>query len=344
MYIFLDESGSFVSTPNENAWNVIVAYMMPERDWSRMQRAVTTLQMAAGAGQRGEIKLREVKEGDYFNFLAHLSQLHGILFAVATDGGLFGIAQIKENREIEAQEIVRHVDVMRHETGRQELRNLSNRVRKLSPQLYVQLKCQVILIDTVIRDGTLYYVQRFPEDLGKFYWRIDQKHSTKTEYEGAFEMLTPPWLQTLSLGKPLIMLKGADYSAFQRFEYPEGKAPTYLKTVYGIDTGRAGGINIGQLMREDLKFVDSKEDYGIQVADLLATGVYRCLRARFNNNQRAAQLLGRLLLQGVSNGSPIRLLGFSRQESVVARETARLIHIMRLCSRGIMREDWQPAD
>ena len=339
MYSFLDESGSFVSAPNENAWNVIVAYMMPERDWSRMQRAVTALQLAAGARQRCEIKLREVKEGDYFNFLDHLSQLHGILFAVATDAGLYGIAQIEEHREIEAQEIVRHVHLMRHETGRQELRNLSDCVRNLSPQLYIQLKCQVVLIDTVIRDGTLYYVQRFPEELGKFYWRIDQKHSTKTEYEGAFEMLTPPWLQTLSLGNPLIMLKGADYGAFNRFEYPEGKAPTYLKTVYGIDTGRVGGINIGQLMREDLKFVDSKEDHGIQVADLLAAGVRRCLRARFNNNQRAAQLLGRLLLQGGSNGPPIRLLGFSRQESVVARETARLIHIMRLCSRVIMSDD-----
>lgn len=344
MYIFLDESGSFASASNENAWNVIVAYMMPERDWSRMQRAVTALQMAAGAGQRGEIKLREIKEGDYFNFLAHLSQLHGILFAVATDAGLYGIAQIEEHREIEAREIVRHVDLMRHETGRQGLRNLSDCVRNLSPQLYIQLKCQVVLIDAVIRDGTLYFVQRLPEELGKFYWRIDQKHSTKTEYEGAFEMLTPPWLQTLSLGNRLIMLKGADYGAFQRFEYPEGKAPTYLKTVYGIDTGRAGGINIGQLMREDLKFVDSKQDHGIQVADLLAAGLRRCLRVQFNDNQRAAQLLGRLMIRGKLNGLPIGLLGFSTLEPIIVRETAELIHIMRFCSRGIMRDDWQPTD
>lgn len=339
MYIFLDESGSFASAPKQDSWNTIVAYMMPERDWSRMQRAVTGLQMAAGAGQRGEIKLREVKERDYFNFLAHLSQLHGILFAVATDAGLYGIAQIEEHREIEAQEIVRHVDLMRHETGRQGLRNLSDCVRNLSPQLYIQLKCQVVLIDAVIRDGTLYFVQRFPEELGKFHWRIDQKHSTKTEYEGAFEMLTPPWLQTLSLGNPLIMLKGADYGAFQRFEYPEGKTPTYLKTVYGIDTGRAGGINIGQLMREDLKFVDSKQDHGIQVADLLAAGLRRCLRAQFNDNQRAAQLLGRLMLQGELNSPPIRLLGFSTQESVVAREIAKLIHIMGLWSRVMVSDD-----
>ena len=294
--------------------------------------------MAAGAGQRGEIKLREVKESDYFNFLAHLSQLHGILFAVATDAGLYGIAQIEEHREIEAQEIVRHVDLMRHETGRQAVRNLSERVQKLSPQLYIQLKCQVVLIDAVIRDGIYYFVQRFPEELGKFCWRIDQKNSTKTEYEEAFEMLTPMWLQSFSLKNPRIILEDADYSAFRRFEYPEGKVPTYLKTVYGIDIG-ADAINIGQLMREDLKFVDSKQDHGIQIADLLAAGLRRCLRAQFNDNQRAAQLLGRLMLQRELNSPPIRLLGFSTQESAVARETAKLIQIMRLCSRVMVSDD-----
>ena len=341
MYIFLDESGSFVNAPNQNAWNVIVAYMMPERDLSRIQSAVADLQVTADARQRGEIKLREIKEEHYFDFLNRLSQLHGILFAVATDAGLNGIGEIEEHREIQAKEIVRHVDLMRHETGRQAVRDLSDRVRKLSPQLFIQLKCQVVLIDTVIRDGILYFVQRFPEELGKFYWRIDQKHSTKTEYEEAFEMLTPPWLQTLSLGNPLIMLKEADYGAFKRFEYPEGKTPTYLKTVYGIDIGSAGGINVGQLLREDLKFVDSKQDHGIQVADLLAAGLRRCLRAQFNDNQQAAQLLGRLMPRAALNGPPIRLLGFSTQEPVVAREIARLIHIMRLWSRAMMSDDWR---
>ena len=228
---------------------------------------------------------------------------------------------------------------MQHETGRQALRKLADQVRKLSPQLYIQLKCQVVLIDAVIREGTFYFVQQFPKELGRFCWRIDQKRSTKTEYEEAFEVLTPPWLQSFSLENPFMMLEEADYGAFKRFEYPEGKAPAYLKTAYGIDIGSAGGTNIGKLMREDLKFVDSKQDHGIQVADLLAAGLRRCLRVQFNENQRAAQLLGRLMVQGVLNGPPIRLLGFSREEPVVARKIARLIHIMRLCSRTMLSDD-----
>ena len=328
-----------MSAPNQNSWNVIVAYMMPELDWSRVRQALADLKIAAGAGQPNEIKLKAINEEDYFDFLDHLSQFHGSLFAVATDAGLNDIADIKEHRDTQATEIVRHVDVMRHETGRQALRNLSARVRKLSPQLYIQLKCQVVLIDSVIRYGIPYFVQRFPDELGKFCWSIDQKNSTKTEYEEAFQMLTPAWLQSFSLKKPFTMLENADYHAFKRFVYPNGKAPKYLKTVYGIDIGSADSINIGQLMREDLKFVDSKQEHGIQIADLLAAGLRRCLRAQFNDNQRAAQLLGRLMLQGELNGQPIRLLGFSTQESVVAREIAKLIHTMRLCSRAMVSDD-----
>lgn len=327
-----------MSASKQNSWNVIVAYMMPELDWSRVRQVLANLQIAAGTDQPGEIKLRDINEEDYFDFLDHLSQFHGIFFAVATDAGLNSIAQIKKHRDTQATEIIRHIDVMRYETGQQALRNLSDQVQGLSAQLYVQLKCQVILIDSVLRYGILYFVQRFPEELGKFCWRIDQKNSTKTEYERAFEILTPAWLQNFSLKKPMLLLEGADYGAFKRFEYPEGKVPTYLKTVYGIDIG-TDSVNMGQLMREDLKFVDSEQSHGVQVADLLAAGLRRCLRVQFNDNQRAAQLLGSLMLQGEMNGPPVRLLDFSKKESVVTGETARLIHIMRLCSRAMVSHD-----
>lgn len=336
MYIFLDESGSFVSAPKRNSWNVIVAYMLPGFEWSQMRQALADLQIAAGARQPREIKLRDISEKDYFDFLSRLSQLHGILFTVATDAGLNSVAHIERHRNMQAKKITKHIDIMRYETGRQALKNLSDRVRNLSPQLYIQLKCQVILIESVINYGTLYFVQRFPEELGKFSWRIDQKNSTKTEYEKAFEILTPPWLQSSSLRKPWIELEGADYSVFKRFEYPEGKAPTYLKTSYGIDIGSAGLINIGQLIREDLKFVDSKQNYGVQIADLLATGLRRCLRARFNNNQVAARLLGSLMPQGKVNESPVRLLGFSKEDQTVTGEITRLIRIMGVYSRAML--------
>jgi hypothetical protein len=66
------------------------------------------------------------------------------------------------------------------------------------------------------------------------------------------------------------MLIGADYSSFRRFDYPAGEAPTYLKDDYAIDLREDGPkLNIGKLMREDLKFEDSTANQGVQAADLL---------------------------------------------------------------------------
>ncbi len=339
MFVFIDESGSFVSAPKRDSWNVIVSYMMPECDWSRVQQALIDLQQTAGTCHPEEIKLKDLNEGNYFDFLNHLGQLHGVLFSVATDAGLNSISQIKKHRSIQAEKIVRYVNRMRYESGRQELRKLSDQVRNLSPQLYIQLRCQVILIETIIRYGVLYFVQRFPNELGKFRWRIDQKNSTKTEYEKAFEILTPTWLQSYSLRKPMIILEEADYSAFKRFEYPKGVAPTYLKTSYGIDIGDSDSLDIGKLIGEDIEFVDSLQSQGVQIADLLAAGLRRTLRAQFNDNQRAAKLLGSLMPQiqlWEMNDSPVRLLGFSENRQEVNETAAKLIYAMTSCSRALL--------
>ena len=336
MYIFVDESGSFVAAPQRNSWNAIGAYMVPECDRTRLWQALTELQTAAGVRQPREIKLREVDEQNYFDFLARVNESHGILFAVATDAGRYKLADIEKHRDTQASEVMRHLNVMRYESGQQALKLLSRRVHELSPQLYIQLKCQVVLMDFAIRCGTLYFVQRFPKDLDRYRWRIDQKNSTKTEYETAFEMLTPAWLQSFSLEKPFRILEGADYSAFRRFDYPEGCAPTYLKTVYGIDVRGAISTNIGQLVREDLKFVDSQRDHGVQIADFLASGLRRCLRGGFKDNQQAARLLGGLMPQAEMTDPPIKLLGFSEEDEKLTGEITTLIRMMRIHSRPAM--------
>jgi hypothetical protein len=47
---------------------------------------------------------------------------------------------------------------------------------------------------------------------------------------------------------------------------------------------------------ESVKFVDSGNSEGVQLADLLANGLFGVLQDRFKNRQRAATLLGRLMV------------------------------------------------
>ena len=305
--------------------------MSPESDRRHIQTVLTRLKRKAGVSCANEIKLGNIYENDYFDFLFNLGKLNGALFTVATDSGIYSEADIVIHQEGQAAKITKHKDVMHYESGRRELEKLSEQVRSLSPQLYVQLQCQIRMTFMIVRDGILYFVQRFPKALSRFRWRIDQKNSTRTEYEKAFFTLTPPLIQTMSIKEPIPKLAGADYSAFQRFDYPEGESPTYLKDVYGIDIGdKDHSLNIGQLIREDFKFVDSKTNQGIQVADLLATGIRRCLRRGFTDNRKAAQLLGSLMVQRNSNSPPDWLLGFTGTKEYSSIQVKELMDIMML--------------
>ena len=82
-----------------------------------------------------------------------------------------------------------------------------------------------------------------------------------------------------------------------------------------------------------MAFVDSKDHDGIQAVDLLASGIRRCLRMGFQDNARAADHLGSLLLHPMDERTdndhrPLRLVSFG-EDSVVEEGTDRLVARMR---------------
>lgn len=338
MNIFIDESGSFVNAPSPGSFNSIAAYVSPEGDRRALHRILARLKSKAGAPDHGEIKLKNISEEAYFEFLHELGRLPGVIFCVATDSGLNQPDAVSKHQTEQARKVVTHKDKMIHEAARNGLQALSDRIANLSPQLYVQLHCQVNLIEAIVRDGVLYFVQRLPRNLGAFRWRIDQKNATKTEYETAFQQLLPAFLQSISLREPMPMLIGADYSAFSRFDFSPETKPTYLRDTYGIEMkdDEEGVTNIGMLVRENLAFVDSKTSHGVQIADLIASGVRRCLRGEFEDSKTAAMLLGRLMVQSKKGSPPIQLLGFSKSEQTVSLVPAQLVRTMEKNARPML--------
>jgi len=110
------------------------------------------------------------------------------------------------------------------------------------------------------------------------------------------------------------------------FIYKEGELPEYLiESVPELQD--ATGFNIQKIIRDDIKFLDSKSLDGIQVADLIASGIRRCLRKGFDDNDSAAKLIGRLLVQTENNKSPIELLTFGN-EVTLNDETSKTIKSM----------------
>lgn len=338
MYVYIDESGSFVPTRRRGSWNCVAAYVSPENETPDLANALAVLRQESGISSSSEeLKLRRVPERCYFAFLGALVPLQGVVFAAASDAGFQSEGEIRAHQRIQADKIEEHKDKMRFSSAREGLNEFAEQIRTISPQLYVQLYCHAYLVFSVINRGISYLAQRCPEQLGAVRWRIDQKDASDNVFEDSYLKLLLPLLQSMSLEMPSIMIRGVDYSHFSRFEYAEGEAPTYLSDVYRIETDHDPGINLGKLLREDFRFEDSRDNEGIQVADLVNSGFRRCLRGGFSNNRRAARLLGSLLVQDVTNRTPIDLLSFTQKRSVKTDRNASVyLNIMTNRSRRFL--------
>ena len=335
MNIYIDESGSFVNASRVGAWNAIAALAVPEAADEKIDQLLAQLRISNRHEAGRETKLNDLTEDTYVQFIGNLADLNTVVFSTATDAGLNTTDRVLEHQQHKVAEILRHIDKMKYEGGRQGVLLVASQLGKLSPQLYVQLLCQINLMFDVVSRVITYYVQCDPGTLAEFSWRIDQKNISRTNFEDAFEKLTPPLLQTRSMSEPLLMVNGFDYSSLSQYEFENGKMPDYLKEVYGIEVG--AGINIQKLIRGNIKFVDSQDSPGIQAVDLVVSGIRRCLRRQFSDNDKAASTLGRLMLQAKHNAPPLNLISFANDRPVTI-EVARLVRMMSInCKSMIMR-------
>lgn len=336
MHIYIDESGVFKPASHGDAWCVVAAFVVIEKDESLLKQLVTQLKLENGKSYKDEIKLKDISEDRYISFLSALAKsTNGTLYCTATNMSLVSDSIVIQHRDIQSAKIVEHKDKMLYETARTGLELLSNQIRGLSPQLYMQLVCQIELIADVINRGILYYVQRFPKNLGRFRWRIDQKNTEKNEYENAFEKVAPALLQSISLENPSIAVREFDYSAMSKFIYTKENAPKYLNECYGLNVNVDGSMNIGKIMRDDLSFPDSKECIGVQVADLLASGLRRALRGQFERLEDISRLLGKLMVQALKGQMPINLISF-RESSIDNLSTKKVVMNFNKNSKAIL--------
>ncbi|PYC07693.1 riboflavin biosynthesis protein RibD [Pseudomonas protegens] len=338
MHIFIDESGSFVFTPDVAAWSAVAAVVIPEGSLEEARSALADFKSENGCAPAEELKLGVLKdEMSYFRLLGRLERANCTLHGVATDAHLNTPQAVAAHKEGAASAILTNKEKMYHEEGRTLIQSTADLLRSLSDQLYIQLFCQVELMQLVLQQSLLYYPQNSPETLSGFVWRVDRKaREKKTEYESAFETLSPVYLQSMSLSSPLVTCEAFDYSHFSGYVFAKGEAPTYLRESHGIEKDLTGSLNLGKIFREDCQFVDSQGDFGVQLADLLSAGIRRCLRQGFGDNLRAAALLGRLMVQRLVDPSPLKFVSFGG-ELALDRPLNDLVNMMIRQQRKVVK-------
>ena len=308
---YIDESGSFVPTDVSASWNVTAAVIVPGSEKRKCKNALSRLKCKCGYKYSDEVKLKNIDEKYYQMFLAEIEKTNCTLYGVATDASSMAEDIIAIHREGQAAGVEAYKNRMHYDSGKNALETLADQIRSLSLQLYVQIMSQVELVNDLVDKGITYYVQRTPKQLNGFRWEIDEKLAGKSNFEKTFESIVPPLLQTRSLRDPHVHLSDCDYSSMMKYFYTQENMPTYLHDQYGIEITEKLALNVGKVVWDDFRFVDSKNSNGVQIADLLASGLRRCLRRGFGKNIEIAEQLGRLMVQSANNKPPIKLITLS---------------------------------
>jgi hypothetical protein len=312
MLIYVDESGNFAPAAGQpGSWCAMAAFVIAESQREASFEALRRFKQEAGFRLDQEVKRSDVRdEQAYFRLLMALRHAGGIVASVATDAGLYdGV----EDRQREQAALVNAgfagLDGAAADVGNR----LAAELTALSPQLFVDIICRVELAWRVIQLGTMHYVRRHPESLGAFTWRVDAKNRVEPAYR-------PLWAgvaTSLSLRQPLQLLPNGNYRWMDRFV----KVP-----IPASDPTPRLRYDASSLCLDDLEFVDSRTDEGVQIADLVASGIRGCLRNAFQDNARAARLLGRLMRRAGTDDQAVSLLLFAGPEPAhVADETVRAI-------------------
>jgi hypothetical protein len=335
MHIYIDESGTFIPGSPAGSWCVVAAYVVPERSRRKAEAVLSKAKVAIGGVATREYKLKDFSEKHYANFLSDLGRLEGILYCTATDASAQTVADVKHHLARQVEGITKHKSKLIHEVVRSGVQNLADRFAKLSPQLYLQLTAQFDLVFRVIGSTSLYFAQRLPSALGNFRWRTDEKNEGVSVFENSFRDFAAPMNQAKSIDDPQIALIGADYSHFEKFRLKNG-IPTYFKDVYGLEL--ESGFDVGKVMRDDFAFVDSKSSPGVQIVDLLSSGIRRCLRGEFTDNDGIATALGRLMVQWRKGEFPIHLFSLGTT-GFTTGAAERAVRIFERTERAMLIKD-----
>lgn len=334
MISYIDEAGSFVSKgASENSWCTVVCYSIPEFEKRKLIDVLKSLKQKEGFSTGSEVKLKNLSESGFLDFVSQLSKLNGSLFGVATDSYYNSIEAINSHKEMHVESICRGQGEMKFEGGKEAMRILHSQFSNLPGQLYVQFHCQAVLLSSFLRRGIAFYVQRYPNSLKKFRWRYDAKELSRiTDFEDSFQKFVPALLQAYSIDNPTPALDWCDYSPMQEYI---GTVPDYVVEKVPDLEGK-DAFDVQKIVRGDIEFVDSKSSPGIQVADLLASGLRRLLRSEFDNNEVMACAMGKLLLQEESNKPPIALVAFDG-ESPLNQRLAQVMRILIANCRKILK-------
>ncbi|WP_304545675.1 DUF3800 domain-containing protein [Sulfurimonas microaerophilic] len=301
MNIYIDEAGSFVK-PEQNkcAISTVGALILPENKTKIIFSKFEALKKKWGFADT-EIKGSQLDESQVNSVIEMLSKYNVMFEVVAIDMNLEENDITTEHKLNRAQKLVDSITEEFNENLIQYIHNTKQEIESLPNQLYVQVTLTIELLIQIFQKTTLYYSLRKPKELENFKWMVDAKNMNMTTSEKVWSELILPLAQTRSFEEPLMMLNEGDYSYFFK-NRTRGEIPEYLIPHVGErDPNDFSELNS---VFSDITFEDSKNNLGIQLADILTTAIRRSMNGNLQKN--GWKNFGKVIVMGKKQSITLR--------------------------------------
>jgi hypothetical protein len=316
MRIYIDEAGPFLPpNPPRSLFSVVLALIVPTAIEKDLLYEFLHLR-DKWPNQKVEIKGSSLNESQAAQLISLVLRYDLLVQFIALDANKHPDPLVEDFKNRQADAITANITREHHPGSLLHLHQLGEAVRAMANQLFLQAFATWELIIRTIREGTLYFVQRQPAELGNIAWVIDRKDRTITQMEETWSMLILPMSENAFGREPLACIAEEDYSYFEaRYGFTEATADPemvrhsqWLSSVYGKPRTKEGvGIDAKRLLTEQRTFEDSRHCLGLQLADMLASILRRALNNRLQFP--AWKDFGGLLVRQQNPGSGFIQLG-----------------------------------
>jgi hypothetical protein len=297
VYIYIDESGTFVPKQGDHTVSCVGALTLAEETHLDFENRFAALKQKWGYGTN-EVKGKRLGERQVMEFLALLKELDSIFHVCPTDLGCLSQSDVDTHQQLQAKQLLAHLTDKHLPSLINQCHEVSAKLAALSGQLYIQFCLMNELVDRQIQDVVIYYAFVRPKELGAFHWIVDAKNRSRTGYEAIWEILLPAFLQDRSLkGEPLVQVEGGDYSHFEKFYLRLDKWPDHLPKPTPMTADRpVDGINVKRIVGDSFCVRSSQVCLGLQAADICVNVFRRALMGRLLWPSWLG--LGKLMLSG----------------------------------------------
>lgn len=293
MHIYIDESGIFSNPQSQpNVASIVAALIIPSTYKAKVFSEFSKLS-ADWPHEDVEIKGRLLDERQIAAAVNLLQEFDCLAEMNVIDLGIHTEEELSEFQEGMCKIIAGWATEEQSEEFNKQVAEIAAALQKPKSPLFVESFLLTVLIPRILNIGINYYARRLPRELRSYHWVIDAKEKYVTDFERAWYTTIFPSIEHQTSQNPILRIENGDYTYLESYyslspEMAE-RAERNLK-----DLPHRRAFDIQTILKKDFKFQDSKDNVGLQLADIIANATQRALNGRLKEEGYAG--IGRLLV------------------------------------------------